>query len=231
MEIEVRHITQGSLTLKNINFEIASLLARDISKDKPFLSIHNILKAVSNIDKLSLQEISIQEAISIVVAYRMMSFNNHPMTSDASPLYPADFLIEYDDNYVRDGQLVSIESRDYGRVRFNPYITLANAIKAERDALIAQKTEMLGLFVLGAGCIFESSTKSNVVIGREVLLNMEYSDENIASLNTLNLLLSSVSNIEISLFQGINDMRVLIAARKEGGSYVIPFRGSALCTI
>ena len=181
------------------------------SKSSYFGFIRKAIYEISNLDDRQLDEISIQDAISLLVYYRMYFWDDMDIT-ESPVLKPSDFIGSFNKEVKKD---IFITIKDYN---FSPYITLKKAIDAETYCNTLGDIKNLRFYILGAVC-----TKT-LKHGVDTMKSLNANSEDIGLLKQYDVLIGEISNIVLSLTDSSN--KISIICEQGGGLVALPFQGS-----
>ncbi len=173
--------------------------------------IYTALNKISNLDEKQLGQITIQDAIALLVYYRMYFWDDTDITEEPV-LKPSDFIDKYNKEMKKD---TTITIKEY---RFTPFITLKKAIEAENFCNSYGDIQNLRFYVLGAGC-----TKT-LKDGVDTMKALQANSEDIGLLKQYDALIGELSNITLSLTHDSN--KIAIIAEHGGERIALPFQGS-----
>lgn len=180
-------------------------------KSSYFGFIGKVLDQVSNLDRNQIDKITIQDAVSILVYYRMFFWSDMDI-SESPKLAPSDFIGEYGKDVNKDTHI------NIGDYRFSPFISLKKAIEAETYCNTLGDIKNLRFYIMGAGCT--KSLKDGVDTIKALMAN----SEDIGLLKEYDALIGEPSNIKLSLVDGSN--RIAILSEHGGGLIALPFQAS-----
>jgi hypothetical protein len=141
----------------------------------PLKRVHNFILKVTNLDEQHLTKISLQDAIFLVVYYRMQFSNTFPIVEH--PRILASDLIHSSEN---KGSLILI-----GEFRFNSQIPLLKAIEAEQIAYSRGDSHILSFYIIAMSCLkgFELGWKTLIEMkddehgrGQIVMFNQSFNE-------------------------------------------------------
>jgi len=189
----------------------------NLSKKKSgyFSYLKKVVKNISNLDDRQINSITIQDAISLTVFYRMYFWDDAIISDDAN-LSPSDFI-----NKAPDEE--SIKQIRIGDYVFTPKILMKDAIDAETYCGSLGDIENLRFYILGAGC-----TRSGVKDGVNTLLSLMDSSEDVGLLIKYDNMIGDISSIKLT-FLG-EDAKISLLAEKGGEQYALPFHPSRFFT-
>ena len=180
-------------------------------KSSYFGFIRKAIYEISNLDDRQLDEISIQDAISLLVYYRMYFWGDMDIT-ESPVLKPSDFIGSFNKEIDKDVFI------NIGEYRFTPYIKLKQAIDAEVYCNTMGDIKNLRFYILGAGC-----TKT-LKDGVDTMKLLNADSEDIGLLKQYDILIGELSNITLSLTDSSN--KISIVCEQGGGFVALPFQGS-----
>jgi len=204
-------------SLKDTNVSLHSLTVSEAEKllrsPMPyFIYIRKILEKITNLNQKELDNVSIQDAMSVLVYYRMVFWGDEEIakTEDGSSIKPSDFIgtEEKEDDTI-----------EIGGYLFSPIITLANAIIAEEKAMKSSSyKDNLRLFVLGAGC------KGGVDKGIKVMTSIDASPESLGNMIAYTNAIKTQSSINIDMIHP--SLKIMIETQGGEPIMALGFRAS-----
>ena len=207
--IELQSLPKVEVVLSCLTLMEAISLQQE--KSSYFGFIRKSLYEISNLDDRQLDEISIQDAISLLVYYRMYFWDDMDIT-ESPVLKPSDFIGSFNQEVKKD---VYITIKNY---RFTPYITLKKAIDAETYCNTMGDIKNLRFYILGAGCI------KTLKDGVDTIKSLNADSKDIGLLKQYDALVGELSNVVLSLTDSSN--KISIICEQGGGLVALPFQGS-----
>ncbi len=181
-------------------------------KSSYFGFIHKALSEITNLDPAQLERITIQDAIALLVYYRMYFWDDMDIT-ESPILKPSDFIGKYDKEQNKDSKYITINN-----YRFSPFITLKSAIEAENYCTSMGDISNLRFYIMGAGC-----TKT-LKDGVDSITSLMATSEDIGLLKQYDAMIEEVSNIRLCLTHSSN--KISIVCENGGELIALPFQGS-----
>ena len=145
------------VSLTQLNLIKAIRLMADSQITLPLKRVHDFILKVTNLDEQHLAKISLQDAIFLVVYYRMQFSNTFPIVEN--PRILASDLIH---NGESKGSLILV-----GEFRFNSNLPLLKAIEAEQIAYSRGDSHILSFYLIAMSCL------KGFEIGWNTLINMK----------------------------------------------------------
>jgi len=182
------------IILKPLSFKKSLSFAKNSDKINFFEFVKKFLDEVTSLDFREIDELLFQDAISIMIYYRMLFFDNEPLSDDG--ITPKDFLMQKP-NY--DEKIMEI-----GGFRFTNLITLKKMAEAERFCYLNKEPEFMGVYLLCGACL------KSLGKGKEILIdNAIDSKEFREQIKTLNFLIGSVSHTKIDLLFNLENISIV----------------------
>ena len=207
--IEIQSLPNTDVVLKCLT--LMDSISLQQKRTSYFGFIREVLVEISNLDDRQLDRITIQDAIGLLVYYRMYFWDDMDITEDPV-LGPSDFIGTYNKEINKD---ITISIREY---RFTPFITLKKAIDAENFCNTYGDIENLRFYIMGAGC-----TK-NLKDGVDTIKSLMANSKDIGLIKQYDVLIGELSNITLSLMHSSN--KIAIVAEQGGEPIALPFQGS-----
>jgi len=173
-----------------------------------------VLLKISNLDNVQVENMTIQDAIALIVYYRMYFWDDEIIT-ESPALCPSDFIGGYDDEIKRDELFIRI-----GDYRFTPFITVKKAIEAELFCQSSGDIKNLRFYILGSGC-----TKT-IKDGVDTIMSLMANSKDIGLLKQYDSLVGELSNITLTLTH--DSGKISIISENGGEPIALPFQGSLL---
>ncbi|NOR58049.1 MAG: hypothetical protein GQ474_05950 [Sulfurimonas sp.] len=181
-------------------------------KDSYFGFLQRVVTEISTLDPMQIERMTIQDAIALTVYYRMYFWNDMSITEGES-LSPSNFIGAYSDELKEDSFIINI-----GEYRFSPFISLRDAIDAERYALSVGDIDNIRFYIMGAGC-----TRKGYKDGVDTLLSLMDGTDDVGLLLQYDKMISEISNINLTFMQGEGKISILTQG---GEPMALPFWGS-----
>jgi hypothetical protein len=188
----------------------------NMNSELPLSQLHHFLLKATNIDDRQVKQISLQDAITILISYRMFFDNIFPIVEH--PKILASDLLQHEKRTPPETILI-------GDYRFTPKLSLSNAIEAESTAHQRGDSHFLAYYLIAMSCTkgFKEGWETLLslqddAIGRGQIIhyNQEFGNIGVAKLD---LLKDSVRGGKI-----YKDLSILTG----GDAIAIGFQGSNL---
>jgi hypothetical protein len=187
----------------------------------PIRKMKNFIEKTTNLDELQINNISLIDALTIVVFYRMTYHDMHPIVEN--PRIVASDLI-------RSGAEQKEKLLVIGDYRFTTALTLQMAIESEDTAYQRADSNLLSYYLIANCC------KKGFREGWETLVNNKDDELIRGQIIAFNQLLGEQGDIKINLLiplQQQNKIEYSISLIQSGGvaTNAVGFQHSNICTV
>lgn len=179
--------------LNPISFLESLEYSNKAKKLKPIEFMFTFLEKVSNLDTLQINQLPLQDAISLLLLYLIDNFSNPEVYKDT---YANDFTFQVPPRY--DEKIIKI-----GKYRFTNKINIAKAMEIENYCYIKGQPQLLSIYLLCGHCL--KGTKEGV----ETILNGDDSVELRNNIKALNSAIGDVSLCKIDLLSDLENISLI----------------------
>ena len=180
----------------------------------PFAMLKVALEEITDLTEDEFRIITLQEALTLLFYYRLKLYGDEPI--DGFGNLPKDYTKKLNDSLTDKKTIITVNKQD-----FTPFIPFNRAIEDEKYALDTNRSHELRYFILGAGYI-----SGSVVDGGLHIINSPKSNELRSELVAYNELVKQVSNINLSVCNGVgthedkkpDDIRIKLLSTPKGGN-------------
>lgn len=190
MKEDNKSFSYEDLEVRNLKFKIRSLTfleSLSFSKKSKNLKFYKFLKEfillVTTLDDRQVSEMLIQDAISIILFYKMTFWDNVELVEGVTPRDLLFQNVDYKEEFV-----------NFQGYRFTNFITIDRAIKAEELCYARGKFEYESFYILASSCTKKVSNGIDILIE-----NSEDSEETRNTIKLINYNISKVSHAKIDL--------------------------------
>jgi len=179
----------------------------------PFAMLKVALEEITDLTEDEFGIITLQEALTLLFYYRLKLYGDEPI--DGFGNLPKDYTKKLNDSLTDKKTTITINKQD-----FTPFIPFSRAIEAEKYAIDTNRSHELRYFILGAGFVNGSSVDGGLHI-----INSPKNNELRSELIAYNELIKQVSNINLSVYNGVgthedkkpDDIRIKLLSTPKGG--------------
>lgn len=182
-------------------------------RNHKFLTIREFLNVSSNLGEEELKLISLQDAIALVVYYRMNFWNEVKLSSDVE-LKASDFIRAMPQPILK---YVDFETNEEATLRCYTEVKLDLAISAYNECVYKGDLDKFGIYLMGA------SSSIGAKIGANILLNLPLDTDIQGKMTDWVLGFSSHSQVKLTI-EDTKDI-LMISNPKGADSYSLPFLG------
>ena len=148
------------LAVKDIEFKIRPLTFREslqFAKKKDSISFYQFVKefllVTTTLDEYKIDDMLLQDCISIMVFYKMLFWGNEEITKN---LTPKSFLTQTP-NY--EEKIIT-----FGGYRFTNLLKMSQVIQAEQIAYSRRDIELKNLYILASSCMKDLQSGIKVIV-------------------------------------------------------------------
>jgi len=190
--LEIRDL---KLTIEPLKFKDSLQFAKNSDKLNFFEFVKMFLDKITSLDNRQINDMLFQDAITILVYYRMLFFDNESLTDDGETT-PKSFLTQKPDYKEK---IIEI-----GGYRFTNLITLGKIADAEKFCYLNKSFDFMGLFLMMAGCLKSLQTGKNILFDNAID-TQEFREQ----VKQLDYLIGSVSNTRVSLLFDLENVSIV----------------------
>jgi len=191
-DLEIRDL---KLTIEPLSFKKSLMFAKNSDKLNFFEFVKQFLDEVTSLDKRQINDILFQDAITILTYYRMLFFDNEPLTDDGETT-PKNFLTQKPDY---EEKIIEIKG-----FRFTNLITLSKIADAEKFCFLNKGAEYMGLYLMMAGCL-KSLNKGKEILFDNAIDTKEFREQ----IKQLDYIIGSVSHTRVDLLFDLENISIV----------------------